>query len=87
VLAIDQTIEEKAGQKVIVGPKTATLELAPRQAELLAAAGKLGTLSLALRSLADANNNEVLEGGPDDGKNRKGISMVRFGITTNTTPK
>ena len=32
VLAIDQTIEEKNGEKVVVG-KTATLELNPRQAE------------------------------------------------------
>ena len=35
VLAIDQTVEEKNGQRVVVG-KTATLELAPRQAETLA---------------------------------------------------
>src|SRR5512138_2783715 len=35
VLAIDQTIGEKDGQKVVIG-KTVTLELAPRQAETLA---------------------------------------------------
>ena len=35
VLAIDQTVEEKNGLRVVVG-KTATLELAPRQAETLA---------------------------------------------------
>ncbi len=52
VLAIDQAIEEKNGQKVVVG-KTATLELGPRQAETLALARQLGTLSLALRSIAD----------------------------------
>lgn len=54
VLAIDQTIEEKNGQKVVVG-KTATLELKPKQAEELARARQSGTLSLALRSLVDAN--------------------------------
>ncbi|MBN8994436.1 MAG: Flp pilus assembly protein CpaB, partial [Rhizobiales bacterium] len=54
VLAIDQTVQEKDGQRVVVG-KTATLELAPRQAETLALSRQLGTLSLALRSLADAN--------------------------------
>src|SRR6186713_2705578 len=48
VLAIDQTVEEKNGQRVVVG-KTATLELAPRQAETLTQARQLGTLSLALR--------------------------------------
>ena len=35
VLAIDQNVEEKNGQKVVVG-KTATLELSPGQAETLA---------------------------------------------------
>ena len=34
VLAIDQTVEEKGGQRVVVG-KTATLELTQRQAETL----------------------------------------------------
>ena len=53
VLAIDQTVEEKGGQKVVVG-KTATLELKPRQTEALAQARQSGTLSLALRSLVDA---------------------------------
>ena len=57
VLAIDQTVEEKNGQKVVVG-KTATLELTPRQAETLALAQQLGTLSLALRSITDAECNK-----------------------------
>src|SRR5690606_3672035 len=47
VLAIDQTVEEKNGQRVVVG-KTATIELTPRQAEVLAQARQAGTLSLAL---------------------------------------
>ena len=55
VLAIDQNVEEKNGQKVVVG-KTATLELAPRQTETLALSQQLGTLSLALRSITDATN-------------------------------
>jgi pilus assembly protein CpaB len=54
VLAIDQTIEEKNGQRVVVG-KTATLELSPRQSERLAVSRQRGTLTLALRSLIDAN--------------------------------
>jgi len=53
VLAIDQTIEEKNGQKVVVG-KTATLELSPGQSETLTVSRQLGTLSLALRSLVDS---------------------------------
>ncbi len=54
VLAIDQAPREKDGQNSVVG-KTATLELKPAQAELLARARQTGTLSLALRSLVDAN--------------------------------
>jgi pilus assembly protein CpaB len=56
VLAIDQVPREKDGQNSVVG-KTATLELKPSQAEVLARARQTGTLSLALRSLVDANVN------------------------------
>ena len=83
VLAIDQAIEEKNGQKVVVG-KTATVELTPRQAETLALARQLGTLSLALRSLADGSK-PVTE---DKSQPRSsGINTVRFGVTTTTTPR
>jgi len=44
VLAIDQNVEEKNGQRVVVG-KTATLELTQRQAELLALSRQMGTLT------------------------------------------
>ena len=60
MLAIDQTLGEKDGQKVVIG-KTATLELTPRQAETLALSRQLGTLSLALRSLADAGETDASE--------------------------
>jgi pilus assembly protein CpaB len=60
VLAIDQTVEEKNGQRVVVG-KTATLELTPRLAEKLTLAHQLGMLSLALRSLVDAGKDQVAE--------------------------
>src|ERR1700733_2036569 len=54
VLAIDQAPREKDGQNSVVG-KTATLELKPAQAELLARARQSGTISLALRSMLDAH--------------------------------
>ncbi|MDB5513572.1 MAG: Flp pilus assembly CpaB [Tardiphaga sp.] len=82
VLAIDQTIEEKNGQKVVVG-KTATLELKPEQSESLARARQSGTLSLALRSLADANAPEVKT--EDRSSKRDSISIVRYGVQTTTT--
>lgn len=74
VLAIDQTVEEKNGQKVVVG-KTATLEMAPRQTEILALGRQQGTLALALRSIVDGAGSA--EAGGDDGKS--GINVIRFG--------
>src|SRR5450756_489863 len=59
VLACDQTPKEKDGQNVVVG-KTVTLELKPEQAETLARSRQTGTLSLALRSIADVNMVENL---------------------------
>jgi pilus assembly protein CpaB len=56
VLAIDQTVKEKDGQEVVVG-KTATLELAPQQAETLTLAQQAGSLALALRSITDASRD------------------------------
>jgi pilus assembly protein CpaB len=82
VLAIDQTVEEKNGQKVVVG-KTATIELTPSQAETLALSQQLGTLSLALRSIADGSREDT----PDDSDTRRNINVVRFGVSTATTPR
>jgi pilus assembly protein CpaB len=84
VLAIDQTVEEKNGQRVVVG-KTATLELTPRQAETLAVSRQMGILSLALRSLVDFDGKD--KPAPADDGRRGGVNMVRFGITTTTTTK
>lgn len=83
VLAIDQAVEEKAGQRVVVG-KTATLELSPDQAETLALSRQLGTLSLALRSIADVNMVDNLT--DDQGSRRSGnINVIRYGISSPTT--
>jgi pilus assembly protein CpaB len=61
VLAIDQAPKEKDGQNAVLG-KTATLEVAPNDAEILARARQTGTLSLALRSIADGKtSNNVVE--------------------------
>ena len=53
VVGVDQTLsdEKKADKKDIVAPKTATLEVSPKQAEIVAVAADLGVLSLSLRSL------------------------------------
>jgi pilus assembly protein CpaB len=58
-LAIDQAVEEKNGQRVVVG-KTATLELSERRSEQLTNARQLGTITLALRSIVDAGEKQVV---------------------------
>jgi pilus assembly protein CpaB len=83
VLAIDQTVEDKDGQKVVIG-KTATLALTPGQAESLALARQLGTLSLSLRSLVDINAPADSD---EDQRTRSGLNIVRFGVSTPTTTR
>jgi pilus assembly protein CpaB len=86
VLAIDQTVAEKDGQKVVVG-RTATLELLPEQTEDLALARQLGTLSLALRALVDSNPSGLLGGGPEGAfgaRGTGGMTVIRYGIATNS---
>jgi pilus assembly protein CpaB len=56
VLAIDQTPKQEKDQKSILG-KTATLELSPSQAEMVAKAEGMGQLSLSLRPLGDEAAN------------------------------
>jgi pilus assembly protein CpaB len=60
VLAIDQKVTDGA-QRAKVG-KTVTIEVTPRQAEVMAVAADLGKLSLSLRSLrrTDAQGKEQL---------------------------
>lgn len=62
VLAIDQAPKEKEGQNSVLG-KTATLELKPGEVDILARARQSGTLSLALRSIADAEKAVVADTG------------------------
>jgi pilus assembly protein CpaB len=83
VLAIDQAPKEKDGQTTVVG-RTVTLELKPEQAETLARARQSGTLSLALRSIADVN---IVESNADDRARRRSdsVNVVRYGVPTQTT--
>jgi pilus assembly protein CpaB len=82
VLAIDQTPKEKDGQNSVVG-RTVTLELKPEQVPLLTAARQAGTLSLALRSIADINQTEVVA--DDRSRQRGSINVVRYGVSNPTT--
>lgn len=79
VLAIGQTVQERNGEKVVTG-ETATLELTPGQAEQVTLAQKVGQLSLALRSLSDANQAEAA---PRDDR-EAGLTVVRYGVPKQT---
>src|SRR6202042_757383 len=82
VLAIDQAPKEKDGQTTVVG-RTVTLELKPEQAETLARVRQSGTLSLALRSIADVN---LVENTDDRGPRRSdSVNVVRYGVPSATT--
>lgn len=81
VLAIDQAPKEKDGQNAVVG-KTVTLELNPAQTATLAAARQSGTLSLALRSIADVKMSEITL--DDSTQKRDGVSIIRYGIPSST---
>lgn len=85
VLAIDQTFEERDGEKFVSG-EIATLELSPGEAELMALADEMGSLSLSLRSIADldegaeAMDEDIarrLRGGGGEGG---AVRMIRFGV-------
>jgi pilus assembly protein CpaB len=80
VLAIGQLIEAKEGKKGADGA-TATLELTPRQAELLALANSMGEISLALRSVADMSAaNGPSAGNGLNSQRGNSIRILRYGV-------
>ena len=72
VLAIDQAPKEKDGQNAVLG-RTATLELTPGEVVILARSRQSGSLSLALRSIADAEKANVVA----DNSNSNLITVYR----------
>lgn len=74
VLAIGQNVQEKNGDKVVIG-ETATLELDPNQVDVVSLAQKTSSLSLVLRSLQDAGDQSLP---PSEG----GMTLVRYGVTS-----
>ena len=63
VLAVDQTFKQEKDANTVIG-KTATLELMPGDAELVARAQSQGQISLALRPLTDAQPAAVASAAP-----------------------
>jgi pilus assembly protein CpaB len=86
VLAIDQNIQEdEEGRRVKVG-ETATLELTPDQAELLTVAQQMADrLTLALRSIADADEKIDQTKTSSLGGGQSGaIRLIKQGVVTET---
>jgi len=79
VLAIDQAPKEKDGQNAVVG-KTVTLELKPEQVATLSVGRQAGTLTLALRSIADANAIELSAEDLAAKRSGGGVNVIRYGV-------
>ena len=88
VLAIDNLVGEKDGEKNLLG-ETATLEVSAEQAEILATAKAVSDnrLTLALRALADSNPDapqapsRFLQG--ENPQTPPDIDIVRYGVSKN----
>lgn len=80
VLAIGKNVQTDAQGNSFVDGENATLELTPAQAEIITLAQRVGSVSLALRSLADAAMSE------DEEVERpvSGLTIVRYGIARQT---
>ncbi|HEY4274760.1 MAG TPA: Flp pilus assembly protein CpaB [Rhizomicrobium sp.] len=87
VLAVDQTFKQDKDMKTVIG-KTATLEVAPDQAERVAKAESQGSLSLSLRPLASgdmamADNKQARPGSRRSSDEEGGdqVAIIRYGVS------
>ena len=82
VLAIGQNIQEKNGERVVVGT-SATLELNPEQVEAIILGQRTGQLHLALRAMVDSTQPVHLNplAGSIDDSDTNALTVVRFGVT------
>lgn len=64
ILAVDQRIDDQTKGNDIVVAKTATLEVTPKQAEMIAIVSELGKFSLSLRSLKQSDEVASAESDP-----------------------
>jgi pilus assembly protein CpaB len=60
VIAMDQSTDDQKGKAEVASvPKTATLEVTPRQAEMVMVAAELGKLAFSLRSLTQPEDTDI----------------------------
>lgn len=86
VLAMGQTIEKKGAEPVVTG-STATLELDPRQAELVVLAQRTGQLVLSLRPITDAIVKDAAAEAPPDSGEDDTLTVVKHGVSANLRMK
>lgn len=84
VLAVDQTYTQDKDQRVVLA-KTATLELAPDQAEIVARAQASGTLSLSLRPLGENGSADHTVAGNKRPAESGDVQVIRYGIASNSS--
>ena len=93
VLAIDQTFRPKGDddKEYVVADKTATLELDPRQAEVVSMAQDIGQLSLALRSIRENDGVPMAENVPKlsdkylNGTESSDLTVIKYGVPRRIT--
>jgi pilus assembly protein CpaB len=92
VIAIDQRLETKAGEAAVA--HTATLEVTPKQSEIIALASEMGKLSLSLRSLVPAASErpEIIDQSLESVANRipsdspAAVSSATFTLDSEVSP-
>lgn len=85
VLAVDQTYKQEKDTRTVVG-KTATVEVTPDQAEVIAGAAVSGQLSLALRPLgALASNDNEVSHKPHSATDGP-VAVIRYGMAGGARP-
>jgi pilus assembly protein CpaB len=80
VMAIGQQIQTKEGKKAAdSSASTATLELTPRQSEMMALGNSVGEITLSLRSVADLNTDPERSGTGLNRPKENSVRIVRYG--------
>jgi pilus assembly protein CpaB len=80
VLAMDQTFAQDKDQKTVLA-KTATLELTPDQADLVARSAAGGTISLSLRPLGDNESADAEAAAKTHHAADGAVTVIRYGIS------
>lgn len=84
VLAIDQTFKDEKDAQTAIG-KTATLELNSDEGELIVLAQAQGTLSLALRGLAESADAKLDQEATSFGRHSGSVQVIRYGVAHSAT--